>query len=365
MIGRDEIKRLDPNVDGEFAIYVPSAGILCPFTYTIALAENAVENGAAYYLDHEVTGIEREETGVYRILTKGGEFVSRWVINCAGLYACRISEMLGFESYIPNRVKGEYEILDKKAGNYLSLPVYPTPNEYGAFDVHVTPTIDGNVLVGPTIETIGAKVDYAATQKMIDVLVEQGSRMFPRMKRDYYIRNYVGVFPTIEDPATHRELDFQIQTKKSVPHAVNLLAITSPGLTSALPIARRVAAKIKEQEELLVNEKFNPIRRGIVKFSEQDEEGKKRLIEQDPDYGEIYCRCECVTRAEVKQALHNVLGVSTVSGIKYRTRATMGRCQGGYCETRLTRLIQEELGRQKTEILLNKKGAYMFTGEVK
>ena len=137
MIGRDEIKRLDPNVDGEFAIYVPSAGILCPFTYTIALAENAVENGAAYYLDHEVTGIEREETGVYRILTKGGEFVSRWVINCAGLYACRISEMLGFESYIPNRVKGEYEILDKKAGNYLSLPVYPTPNEYGAFDVHV------------------------------------------------------------------------------------------------------------------------------------------------------------------------------------------------------------------------------------
>ena len=171
--------------------------------------------------------------------------------------------------------------------------------------------------------------------------------------------------PTIEDPATHRELDFQIQTKKSVPHAVNLLAITSPGLTSALPIARRVAAKIKEQEELLVNEKFNPIRRGIVKFSEQDEEGKKRLIEQDPDYGEIYCRCECVTRAEVKQALHNVLGVSTVSGIKYRTRATMGRCQGGYCETRLTRLIQEELGRQKTEILLNKKGAYMFTGEVK
>ncbi|MEE0201298.1 MAG: NAD(P)/FAD-dependent oxidoreductase [Muricomes sp.] len=365
MIGRDEIKRLDSNVDGEFAIYVPSAGILCPFTYTIALAENAVENGAAYYLDHEVTGIEREETGVYRILTKGGEFVSRWVINCAGLYACRISEMLGFESYIPNRVKGEYEILDKKAGNYLSLPVYPTPNEYGAFDVHVTPTIDGNVLVGPTIETIGAKVDYAATQKMTDVLVEQGSRMFPRMKRDYYIRNYVGVFPTIEDPATHRELDFQIQTKKSVPHAVNLLAITSPGLTSALPIARRVAAKIKEQEELLVNEKFNPIRRGIVKFSEQDEEGKKRLIEQDPDYGEIYCRCECVTRAEVKQALHNVLGVSTVSGIKYRTRATMGRCQGGYCETRLTRLIQEELGRQRTEILLNKKGAYMFTGEVK
>ena len=365
MIDHDEIKSLDPNIDGDFAIYVPSAGILCPFTYTIALAENAVENGAEYYFDHEVTGIEKDEEGLFHISTNGGEFVTRWVVNCAGLYAFRISEMLGFEAYVPNRIKGEYEILDKKAGNFLSMPVYPTPNESGAFDVHVTPTIDGNVLVGPTIETIGTKIDYAVTQKMIDVLVEQGSRMFSRMNRDYYIRNYVGVFPTIEDPETHKEMDFQIQTKESAPHAVNLVCINSPGLTSALPLARRVVEKVKAQEELTANEKFNPIRKGIVKFAEQDEEGKQRLIEQDPDYGEIYCRCECVTRAEVKQALHNVLGVSTISGVKYRTRASMGRCQGGYCETRLTQMVQEELGKQKEEILLNKNGAYMFTGEVK
>ena len=365
MIDHDEIKSLDPNIDGDFAIYVPSAGILCPFTYTIALAENAVENGAEYYFDHEVTGVEKDEEGLFHISTNGGEFVTRWVVNCAGLYAFRISEMLGFEAYVPNRIKGEYEILDKKAGNFLSMPVYPTPNESGAFDVHVTPTIDGNVLVGPTIETIGTKIDYAVTQKMIDVLVEQGSRMFSRMNRDYYIRNYVGVFPTIEDPETHKEMDFQIQTKESAPHAVNLVCINSPGLTSALPLARRVVEKVKAQEELTANEKFNPIRKGIVKFAEQDEEGKQRLIEQDPDYGEIYCRCECVTRAEVKQALHNVLGVSTISGVKYRTRASMGRCQGGYCETRLTQMVQEELGKQKEEILLNKNGAYMFTGEVK
>lgn len=365
MIDHDEIKSLDPNIDGDFAIYVPSAGILCPFTYTIALAENAVENGAEYYFDHEVTGIEKDEEGLFHISTNGGEFVTRWVVNCAGLYAFRISEMLGFEAYVPNRIKGEYEILDKKAGNFLSMPVYPTPNESGAFDVHVTPTIDGNVLVGPTIETIGTKIDYAVTQKMIDVLVEQGSRMFSRMNRDYYIRNYVGVFPTIEDPETHKEMDFQIQTKESAPHAVNLVCINSPGLTSALPLARRVVEKVKAQEELTANEKFNPIRKGIVKFADQDEEGKQRLIEQDPDYGEIYCRCECVTRAEVKQALHNVLGVSTISGVKYRTRASMGRCQGGYCETRLTQMVQEELGKQKEEILLNKNGAYMFTGEVK
>ncbi len=365
MINAAEIKRLDPNVDGEFAIHVPSAGILCPFTYTIALAENAVQNGVKYCFDCEVTGISRNEQGDFSLETKQGKMTARWVINCAGLYAYKISEMLGFGKYQPSRVKGEYEILDKKAGKYLSLPVYPTPNEYGAFDIHVTPTIDGNVLVGPTIEHIGEGIDYAATQSMIEVLEKQGSKMFRYVKRDYYIRNYVGVFPTVEDPETHEEMDFRIETKESVPCAVNVVGINSPGLTSALPIARRVIAKIRQSEALTMNEKFNPVRRGMVKFSQKNEEEKRRLIAQNPDYGEIYCRCECVTKAEVKAAVHNILGVTTVSGIKYRTRATMGRCQGGYCETRLTQLIQQELGKKKEEILLNKPEAYMFTGEVK
>lgn len=365
MIDAREIKRIDPNVGGEFAIYVPSSGILCPFTYTIALAENAAQNGVKYYFDSEVTGISRDEQGEFHLKTTREEIRSRWVVNCAGLYAYKVSEMLGFEGYKPNRVKGEYEILDKKAGKYLSLPVYPTPNEYGAFDIHVTPTVDGNVLVGPTIEHIGDGIDYAATQPMIDTLSINGAKMFAQVKREYYIRNYVGVFPTVEDPVTHEEMDFRIQTKESVPHAVNVVGINSPGLTGSLPIARRVVAKIRQQEELTENRNFNPVRKGITRFAEQDDEGKKRLIEQDPDYGEIYCRCECVTKAEVKAAIHNILGVSTVSGIKYRTRATMGRCQGGYCETRLTQMIQQEMGKKKEEVLLNKTGAYMFTGEVK
>lgn len=365
MIERQEIKQLEPNVDGDFAIFVPTAGILCPFTYTIALAENAVLNGVTYYLNHEVTDILKDDNGLFHI--KAGEevFVSRWVINCAGLYAFRISELLGFFSYKPNRVKGEYEILDKKAGKYLSMPVYPTPNENGAFDVHVTPTVDGNVLVGPTIENIGGHIDYTVTQKKLDELNRDGAKMFAYVKRDYFIRNYAGVFPTIEDEKTHKELDFTIETKTEKMNAVNVVGINSPGLTSALPIARRIVEKIKQREDLIKNENFNPVRRGIVRFSEQDEETKKRLIAENADYGEIYCRCECVTKAEVKQAVHNILGVSTVSGIKYRTRASMGRCQGGYCETRLTQMIQDELGQKREEVLLNKSGAYMFTGKVK
>ena len=164
---------------------------------------------------------------------------------------------------------------------------------------------------------------------------------------------------------TGERVDFQIQSDKRIPHAVNVVGISTPGLTSALPIARRVVEKVKEQEDLAVNERFCPVRKGIVRFADQDDEGKRRLIRQDPDYGEICCRCECVTMAEIRQAVHNILGVSTVSGIKYRTRATMGRCQGGYCETRITSMIEEELKKEVTEVLWNQKNSQMFTGRVK
>lgn len=365
MISHDELKAIEPNADGDFAIYVPSAGILCPFTYTIALAENAAMNGARYLFDHEVQDISRDADGDYLLKTPHGTVKTRWVVNCAGLYAFKISQMLGYAAYQPNRVKGEYLILDKHVGDKLIRPVYPTPNETGDFDVHVTPTIDGNILVGPTIENIGDKIDYDATQDMINLLGKDGAKMFTYVKREYYIRNYAGVFPTVEDEDGKLVTDFQIQTSEAAPYTVNLVGINSPGLTSALPLARRVVAKVREQEDLKENKKFNPRRKGIVRFAEKSKEEQAQLIEQDSDYGEIFCRCECVTKAEIKQAANNILGVSTVCGIKYRTRATMGRCQGGYCETRVTALLQEELHKEKDEILLNQNGAYMFVGDVK
>lgn len=365
MIDKEEIKALEPGANGDCGIFAASAGLLCPFSYTIALAENAVDNGAKYYFNQEVTAIRRTSGGLYQVETEREQFCSRWIINCAGLQAYRISAMMGFKHYEPHFVKGQYELLDKKVGNLIKLPIYPAPNSEGQADVHVTPTIDGNVLVGPTLEKVGAQTANNITQDMLNVLCEQGQNLFPYMKREFFIRNYAGVFPTLVDPDTKKILDFTIETAADIPCAVNVVGINSPGLTCALPIARRVIAKMQETESLEVNYSFNPIRKGIIRFAEQDVETQAELIRKDPDYGEIFCRCECVTKAEIKQAIHNKLNVSTVSGIKYRTRATMGRCQGGYCETRITALIQEELGKKKSEVLLNKKGAYMFTGDVK
>ena len=150
-----------------------------------------------------------------------------------------------------------------------------------------------------------------------------------------------------------------------MPGVDNLVGIESPGLTSALPIARRVVNMIREREELAPNPDFDPIRRGITRFHEASREEQAKLISENPDYGEIVCRCETITRAEIIAAIHNPLGVCTVNGIKVRTRASMGRCQGGYCETRITAMIREELKKAVTDVRLTNGDSYMFTGYVK
>ena len=367
IINHEELKQLEPNADGEFAIYVPTAGIFDPFLYTIALAENAAMNGVKYYFNHEVVSVSREQ-GCYQICTSNNErFTTKWVINCAGLYAFKVSGMLGYKQYVPDRVKGQYLILDKHVGIKLSMPVYPTPNEAGEFDVHVTPTVDGNVLVGPTIENVKDKeVEYSVTQAMIDKLGIDGKKMFEYVARKYYIRNYAGLFPHVSDPDTGKLLnDFIIESDEKIPNTVNLVNIASPGLTSSVPIAKRVAAIVKEREHPADNPAFNPVRKVPVRFADSSFSEREKLIKENPDYGEIFCRCETVTKAEIKAAVHNVLGVTTLSGIKYRTRAMMGRCQSGYCETRITQLLREELGKNREELLLKSKGSYLFTGKVK
>ena len=189
--------------------------------------------------------------------------------------------------------------------------------------------------------------------------------MFKHMKREYYIRTFAGARPKRIDPATGEIQDFLIETRDDVPGVINLVGIESPGLTSALPIARRVVKLLKERERLEVNPGFDPIRKGITRFHDADAATRARLVAENPDYGEIICRCETVTRAEILAAIHTPLGVRTVNGIKVRTRASMGRCQGGYCETRITAMIREALGVALEDVELGPKGSRMFTGYVK
>lgn len=364
MIDKEEIRAIDPNAGGEFAMYVPSSGILDPMEYTIALAENACQNGVKFYFDEEVVDITFQDD-VHQIKTQKETFTSKWVINCAGMHASAISEMLGYPNYPVKGFKGEYYVLDKKAGKFLSIPVYPAPNDKGGFSTHATPTVDGNVLVGPDSYLTEEAEDYKVTKEHMDGLFRDGSKMFKQMKREYFIRNFAGIRWKRYDTETGEILDFMLEMKKENPYTVNLVGIESPGVTCALPLARRAVALLVSEEQPKENAAFSPKREVKKRFYNMTREEQKKAIEENPLYGEIVCRCENVTKAEILEAIHNPLGVHTVTGIKNRTRATMGRCQGGYCETRITEMIEQELGMDCTNVRYSKKDSVMFTGKVR
>ncbi|MCI8959071.1 MAG: NAD(P)/FAD-dependent oxidoreductase [Lachnospiraceae bacterium] len=364
IVDEDRLHELVPAAVGRFAMYSPNSGILEPFKYTIALAENAHQNGVDYYFDHEVTGISREEDGSYQVATIQGDYRCRWVVNAAGLGCGKISDMLGIKGYRIIGSKGDYIILDKRTGPLLPMPVYPVPsNTY--MGIHVTNTIDGNVTIGPNADLVDNFEYYGVLQKNMDYLAESASRIWPHINRGDYIRNYSGILPKwVDEQGTIQ--DFRIEIRDDLaPHAINLVGIESPGLTAAVPIARYAIGLMKDREELKENPDFNPVRKGIIRFEEQSKEEQARLIQENPDYGEVICRCEKVTRAEILQAIHNPLGVSTMAGIKYRTRAMMGRCQGGYCQMRLEQMIEEELGKKETEVLYARQGSQVLMGKVR
>lgn len=372
MIDKAEADSIEPNAGGEFAMLVPSSGILDPMAYTIALAENAAQNGVTFRFGTCVTNIERDDANnAWNISVEVGEgkepetITTTWVINCAGAQASDISEMLGYPNYPTKGFKGEYFVLDKKAGAYLHTPVYPAPNDKGGFSTHATPTIDGNILVGPDSYLTDEYEDYKVTKDHLDGLFRDGSKMFKQMKREYFIRNFAGIRWKRVD-AEGNVLDFMLESNpEDNPNTVNLVGIESPGVTCALPLARRAVAKLVEVAKPETNENFDPVRPKPKRFFEMTREEQAAAIKDNPEYGEIVCRCENVTRAEIKAAINNPLGVATVTGVKNRTRATMGRCQGGYCETRITDMIQEELGLKPEQVRFSKKGSQMFYGRVR
>lgn len=365
IVEKEFIQKISPNIKGEFALWSGSTGILNPFIYTLALAENAAMNGAEFHFQKEVTAIDWDGN-TYSVTARDQIFSSRWVINCAGLGSDKISAMLGIDEYIIHPCKGEYFILDKKASSLLPIPAYPVPNpKNSGLGIHLTPTTDGNILVGPSNEYQDSTDDYACEKDVMDMLLSDGARIFPHLKKELFIRNFAGIRPKLSSKAEGGFHDFVIERRDCAPYAVNLVGIESPGLTSAVPIAREVIRLMEEVEQFEKNPDFNPIRKSIPSFSDKSPEEQTALIEQNADYGEIVCRCETITKAEVLSAINNPLGVHTVTGIKYRCRAMMGRCQGGYCQSRITELIMQETGCKREDITYSKDGSWMFTGRVR
>ena len=363
IIDLNEVKRLEPNVEGIAALYSPETAITSPYSLTIALAENALDNGVSFFLNTQVKSITRLNNSHFKINTAKGEFISSYVINSAGLYADKIARMAGTKKYHLYPCRGEYHILDKNVSWLINHLIYPVPQVgAGGLGVHLTPTIDGNILIGPSNEYIKRKDNLSVTSSVMKMLSAEAREFLPLISPGYIIRSYSGLRAKQAPSSEGGFWDFVIEESDTVNNFINLIGIESPGLTAAQPIAKRVVEIINKKERLNSNPNFNPLRKGILRFEEQDEETKKALIKQDPDYGEIVCRCEKITKKEILEAINNPLGARSLISIKFRTRAMMGRCQGGYCLTRIIEILRENFNLTPREITLKGNNSYLLTG---
>lgn len=361
MIDETKLHRYVPNVGGIGAMYSPETAIINPFLYTIALAEHAADNGVQFYFNHEVTKILHAPEG-FTVDAAGTEFHSRYLVNCGGVHSDKIAAMAGIQRYKLYPCRGEYFILDKITSQYLNVPVYPAPKKgIGGLGVHLTPTTDGNLMIGPSAEYIADPEDYACTDNVMDKLFREAKQLLPLLERKHIIGAYSGIRAKLAPKNEGGFRDFIIQPEPELPNMINLIGIESPGLTASVPIARMVV-EFLQQRKPLMEKPFKAARKRPIRFREQSVQCQRELIAEDPEYGEIICRCEQVTKREVRDAIENSLGVQSITGIKYRCRATTGRCQGGYCLAKIVEILVKEYGVSPNQINYREPGSYLFEG---
>lgn len=344
IVEADELQRLEPEIskNAAAALYAPTGGIVCPFGLTIALAENACENGVEFYLNTEVERIEKTSSG-YCVNTNKGSFEGRIIVNAAGVYADVLHNMVSKDKLRITPRKGEYCLFDKTVGNLISHTVFQLPTKYGK-GVLVTPTVHGNLLMGPTAEDIENKEGVDTTGAGLEDVLKRGGLSIRQVPHGKIITSFAGL-------RAHEEGgDFVIGEPEDAKGFIDVAGIESPGLTCAPAIGEYVAGIVQGILPAPEKKVFQAVRKGIPSMAMADEKERKELIRKNPAYANVICRCEMVTEGEILDAIHRPLGASTLDGIKRRTRAGMGRCQSGFCAPKAVEILARELGGDETEI---------------
>ncbi|MCG8483519.1 MAG: NAD(P)/FAD-dependent oxidoreductase [Clostridia bacterium] len=377
LLNREETFALEPNVNPEviMSLHAPSTGVVNPWEYGIAAVENAVDNGAELYLNTKVEGIDKEKD-VFVIQTNTGKFKAKYVINCAGLYSDEVNEMVAhpFFKIVPRR--GEYYILDTEAGNLVEHIIFQT-REDDTKGVIIAPTVEGNILVGPTAEDIDEKNNSSTSLGKLDLIKRVASKSVTNVPFHLVIRSFAGIRPRpnwIKKNAVTGEIefyednvkDFIIGEAKECNNFFNVAGIKSPGLTCAHEIGKYVAKLVvSKMEKPLENENFNPNRKKKIRFNELDMGEQKRLIQQDRTYGNMVCRCKKITEAEIVDAIKRNAGARTVDGVKRRAGTSLGRCQGSFCTEEIIEILARELKKPIHQIEKDKSGSFIVTDSVK
>lgn len=359
IIEKEELRQMEPDISREAvaALYAPTGGIVCPFGLTIAMAENAAINGVEFKLETQVFSVKRKENH-YLVTTSRGEVECLAVVNAAGVYADTFHNMVsGRRLHIIPR-KGEYCLLDKKVGNYVHSTIFQLPTVYGK-GVLVTPTVHGNLLIGPTAADIEDKEAVSTTGEGIADVQKRAALSVEKLPTKQIITSFAGL-------RAHEEGgDFVLGEPEDVPGFFDAAGIESPGLTCAPALGEYLAGLVAERLKAEKKENFVAARKGIPNMALASEEERKKLIAENPAFADVVCRCELVTEGEILAAIHRPVGATTLDGVKRRTRAGMGRCQAGFCSPRTVELLARELNRDMAEITKNEKGSEFLTGYIK
>jgi len=356
----DHVKKLESHLTESVvaALYAPTAGIICPYEFTIALAENAFMNGVEFQFGASVQSIVRESNHFEVNTADDRHYMTRMIINAAGLFADDINNMVSHNrlKIIPR--KGEYCLFDKTAGELVTRTVFQLPTELSK-GVLVTRTIDGNLLVGPNAVGVNDKEDVSTTSEGLDEVLANAGLMLNEVPLRQIITSFSGVRAHLESN------DFLIGEVEDTKNFINVAGIESPGLSSAPAIAKMVAEMAVERLSSMPNPRFSPYRQGIPRFREMNNSQREKLISENPAFGKIVCRCETVTEGEIISAIQRPLGARSLDGIKRRTRAGMGRCQSGFCTPRLIEILSRISRLSYTEITKNGPGSEILIGKNK
>jgi len=361
ILGKDELLDMEPNLNPNVraALYAPTGGIICPYELTIALAENANQKGVKFYLNSPVTNIEILESNSFLVKTPKGNIHTKYIINAAGLFSDEISKMVGAEEYTITPRKGEYLIFDKQFGNLVKKTIFPTPTKISK-GILVSPTVDGNMFIGPNSNNIEDKNDTSVNTAGIEEIIAGAKKLVPNLPLKNVITSFAGL------RAVSNTNDFIIEASKRVKGFINVGGIQSPGLTSAPAIALMVK-DILQEEGLTLKEKadFIPTRPKKVRFRELSNDERRKLIKENPAYGRIICRCETVTEGEIIDAIRRPVGARSIDAVKRRTRAGMGRCQGGFCSPRVLEILARELGIDPLDVTKKGPSSNILVGRIK
>ena len=359
ILTREEVLALEPNI-GEgvvAALHAPTGAIVCPYELCIAAIGNAMDNGAELCRNFEVTAIERTGEG-FRLTSSQGESIEgRLVINCAGAYSDEVAKMAGAGSFTVHPRKGEYLLLDRECGDTVGRTIFRCPTKMGK-GILVTPTVDRNLLLGPTAEDMEDKEDTSTDALGLATV----RRLAAEQVRGIDFRKIITSFAGLRSVGSTG--DFIIDMPIS--DFVNVAAIESPGLSSAPAIAEYVAELLKQAGvKLSPRADFDPVRTPSHAFRDADIDEKNRMIASRPDYAHMICRCETVSEGEIVDAIRRNPGAVDVDGVKRRTRATMGRCQGGFCTPYIAEILARELGIPYETVTKSGGASYLNVGRTK